>query len=437
MFSYYLRLAWLSLKQTPVLSALMVLAMAVGIGVAGTTLTVYHSMNHNPYAHKNNQLYAVQLKTAPADNRAPTADGLNVQLTYQDAVNLLELPGSHRRSAMIRANMTIQPEQQELLPFTAGGRAADSDFFAMFEARFQYGNAWRASVDTLAEPVVVISDSLNHKLFGGANSVGRTINANGFQYTVVGVLSPFNPQPLVYDLNNGAFRDVEEMFFPFSLLPVQEVQSWGNTDGWKSEAINSYQDMLNSEKMWVQFWAEFRTPQKKQLFEQALQGYIDQQQALGRLPDPDAPYSLRTVQQWLSYNQVVGNDNRVLVGLSFLFLLVCLVNMVGLLLAKFLRRAPQIGVRRALGASQRQIFVQHLVEVALIGVIGGVVGALLSQLGLAGLRSVYANYDTLASMDLSVFLMLLALSGAAAVLAGLLPAWRICRTAPSYHLKTQ
>ena len=63
-----------------------------------------------------------------------------------------------------------------------------------------------------------------------------------------------------------------------------------------------------------------------------------------------------------------------LVGLAFAFLAVCLLNTVGLLLAKFLNNAPITGVRRALGASRKQIFLQHLVEVGVISSIGALLG---------------------------------------------------------------
>ena len=62
-------------------------------------------------------------------------------------------------------------------------------------------------------------------------------------------------------------------------------------------------------------------------------------------------------------NQVVGTDNKAMLIMAFAFLAVCLVNTVGLLLAKFLNAAPIAGVRRALGASRRDIFWQHLTEV--------------------------------------------------------------------------
>ena len=97
----------------------------------------------------------------------------------------------------------------------------------------------------------------------------------------------------------------------------------------------------------------------------------------GRFPRP-LNNRLYDVDQWLDRNEVVQKDNRVLIGIALLFLAVCLVNVVGLLLAKFLNAAPLTGLRRALGASRKDIVRQHMVEVLLIGLAGGLLGLLLA-----------------------------------------------------------
>src|SRR4029077_9429084 len=91
-----------------------------------------------------------------------------------------------------------------------------------------------------------------------------------------------------------------------------------------------------------------------------LNAYSTDQQRLGRLTR-HAPVQLFDVMEWMAYLKVVSNDARLAVWLSFGFLLLCLVNTMGLLLAKFSVRAPEVGVRRALGATQAAIFRQFLV----------------------------------------------------------------------------
>jgi putative ABC transport system permease protein len=154
-----------------------------------------------------------------------------------------------------------------------------------------------------------------------------------------------------------------------------------------------------------------------------------------RLTNPD---------QWLIDNNVVGNDDRVLVGLAFAFLAVCLLNTVGLLLAKFLNNAPMTGVRRALGASRRQVFLQHLVEVGVVSSIGAALGLALGAVLLVGLRALYtldptdsAGTQAIAHVDMTSVVAALMLAFLATLAAGLYPAWRIGRIPPATYLKAQ
>lgn len=165
--------------------------------------------------------------------------------------------------------------------------------------------------------------------------------------------------------------------------------------------------------------------------------YMEDQREKGRFNRETLEYKLRNVTEWLEYNSVVSEDNRILVGLSFMFLLVCVSNILGLLLAKFLKRAPEVGVRRALGASKRHIFAQHIVEVSVIGLAGGLLGIVIAQIGLWGIRVTNSYYDALATMDVSMLLAAPIIALMASFLAGLYPAWLVCRTQPAIYLKSQ
>src|SRR6185436_8178480 len=114
--------------------------------------------------------------------------------------------------------------------------------------------------------------------------------------------------------------------------------------------------------------------------------YWEEQHKLGRFPRARNNH-VTDVDQWLKDQGVVQSDNRVLVGLAFAFLAVCLINTVGLLLAKFLNGAALSGVRRALGASRKAIFMQHMVEVGLISAAGAVLRPAFASLGLAAVRA--------------------------------------------------
>lgn len=141
--------------------------------------------------------------------------------------------------------------------------------------------------------------------------------------------------------------------------------------------------------------------------------------------------------EWLDFKKVVPSDVRLQTWLAFGFLLVCLVNTVGLMLAKFMRRSGEIGVRRALGATKRSIFAQALVEAGAIGLTGGILGLGLAGLGLWGMRQQPTSYADLAHLDPAMLLTTFLLALLASVLAGMLPAWRACQVAPAIQLKSQ
>jgi putative ABC transport system permease protein len=141
--------------------------------------------------------------------------------------------------------------------------------------------------------------------------------------------------------------------------------------------------------------------------------------------------------EWLDEREIVENDARLQTYLAFGFLLVCLVNTIGLLLAKFTARSGEIGVRRALGASRRQVFAQYLIETAVLGLAGGLVGLGLARLALWVLGTRGPAFAMLARMDWAMLGMTFVLAVGATLLAGLLPTWRACQVRPAVQLKSQ
>ena len=115
----------------------------------------------------------------------------------------------------------------------------------------------------------------------------------------------------------------------------------------------------------------------------------------------------------------------------------CLSNTVGLILARFVAKAPVTGLRRALGASKATIFRQHLVEVGLVGFAGGLFGLFLSYLGLMGVRALVRDFSDLAQLNLPMVAVTILVAILSAILAGLYPTWRVCQLSPANYLKTQ
>mgnify|MGYP001825223703 FL=1 len=256
------------------------------------------------------------------------------------------------------------------------------------------------------------------------------------EFQVVGVIDTWDPTPRFYDPINGGFQEVNDIFIPFSLTRALELQSFGSDWGWKAETINSFEQWLNSESVWVQYFVELESARDRDAYLAHLDAYVGEQKQLGRFERP-LNNNLYDVMEWMSYHEVVANDARILVGLSFLFLIVCVLSSVALLLTKFIGRKGEISLRRALGASRVVIFRQQLVEVAVIGLTGGLAGLALVLLGLQGIDFLYDTPPGLVRLDWVMVLTAIAVSVASGIVAGLYPAWRACSIPPAAELKTQ
>lgn len=433
MIGYYLDMALRSLRRNKVLTALMVLAIALGIGASMTTLTVFYVLSGDPLPGRSHTLFQVQLEPQSMRGYTPGEEPPE-QVTRLDAETLLGEARGARQALMAGGVVAIEPEQESLRPFFLSARYTSREMFDMFDIPLRYGAPWSESDDAGEARVAVISSALNDKLFAGADSVGRNIRLNESTFRVVGVLDQWRPVPRFYDLSNSHYGEVEEVFVPFSTSRALEMAFTGNMTCWNNTAGD--QTGVGAPCTWMQYWVELPTREQQADYRNYLQNYSEQQRETGRYERP-SNVRLRDVMTWLDFKQVVPSDVRLQTWLAFAFLMVCLINTVGLLLAKFLRRSGEIGVRRALGASRRDILLQFLLEAGVVGVAGGLLGLLLALAGLWAVRQQPAGYAELASLDPAMLGVTFLLALGAGLLAGLLPAWHACRIAPALQLKSQ
>lgn len=435
MFGYYFSLALRSFKRNKALTFLMVLAIALGIGASMTTLTVFYVLSGDPIPQKSDKLFYPRIDPRSANGFTP-GDEPEDQFTRYDAERMLRDRKGVRQAFMSGGSMAVESEDGKIAPFAVDARYTTADFFPMFEVPFRFGNGWNAGDDESRARVAVISQTLNEKLFNGANSVGRNLQASGQTFRIIGVMEDWRPTPKFYDMTNDRFTEVEQIFVPFWTSRALKLGNQGNMNCWGETTDEEGSTGPNAPCSWLQYWVELDSPAKVAAYKQYLANYSDQQRAAGRFERP-ANVDLHNVMDWLDKNNAVPSDVRLQVWLAFGFLAVCLLNTVGLLLAKFLGRSSQIGVRRALGATRKAIFAQCLVEAGTVGLVGGLLGLALAWLGLWAVRQQPAGYAELAHMDMTMLAMTFALAILASLLAGLLPAWRAMQVTPAIQLKSQ
>ncbi len=442
MLLYNLRLAWKSVRRYPVLSALILLGIALGVGVSTTFITAYHVLARDPVPGKSGSLYYVRMNPwgAADDPFLKTPPPI---VTWRDAQALLQSHIPVRSTATYASRMTVFPPGGAS-PLRQSVRLVTADFFPMFDAPFQYGGPWSREADARPERVAVIGSALNDRLFGGANSVGRTIRVEKADLRIVGVLAPWRPRVRAYAPLSDPLAAPEPLFIPLNLTAPMEVRPAEMQMDWRTpepgeEKLPYAARLMVNEVLFMELWAELPTPESVRAYKSFVDAYVTEQKRHGRFPHPlnnRVTSILDLMDEW----KVVPPQTKALAAISLLFLVVAALNLIGLFLGKFLARASTVGVRRALGASRWTIFLQHLVECELMGLAGGVLGILLSFAGLAVLNRVYGDGPggvAFFQLDVPMVLAAVALSLLAGAIAGLYPAWRICAIPPARHLKSQ
>jgi putative ABC transport system permease protein len=437
MFGYYLSLALRSFRRNKVLTALMVLAIALGIGASMTTLTVFHVLSGDPIPHKSDKLFYPRIDPRGKNGYRPGEDP-EWQMSRFDAEALLREAKGDRQALMTGGSVAVEPQKPGMDPFYADARYTTADFFPMFEVPMLEGRGWTAEEDKARARVVVIARKLKEQLFGAGPAIGKSVRLDRHDFRVIGVVDTWEMAPKFYDMTSDRYGTVEMVFVPFwssrdaRMSPQGNMNCWGGSDDDDDEGNYG----LNAKCSWLQYWVELSTPAKADAYRRYLAQYSAQQRAAGRFERPDN-VRLDDVMQWLDVNGAVPPDVRLQSWLAFGFLAVCLLNTIGLLLAKFLRRSSEIGVRRALGATRRAIFAQYLVEAGMVGIAGGSLGLGLAMVGLWAVRQQPTIYAEYVHFDGTMLLTTLALTVVASLLAGLLPAWRACQITPAIQLKSQ
>ena len=439
MFRYYLLLGLRSLRRNPALTALMVLTLAIGVAASVSTLTILHVMSGNPIPHKSDLLLVPLLDVGTVRGYVPgKKEPYENQTTYKDAMNYLRSAQGVRRTAVYDVGGMIEPARREDPVVALQGVAATADFFPMFEVPLRYGRAWTAQDDERAARVALLSRAKSEALFGDKDPTGKRFRMWEQDFTVIGVVDDWKPLPRYMRLGNGNggyFRGEDEVYVPFNTAIALEIRTFASTSCSTDSGVG-WKGLLESECIWIQSWFEIAKPSDRAALQAWLDGYAAEQRRGGRLPR-NAPNELFNVMEWLAHEEVVARDNKLAVWLAFGFLLLCVVNTMGLLLAKFSTRSAEVGVRRALGAARGAVFRQFMVETGVIGLAGGVLGLALALASLWLIRKQSQDLSAVAHLDWPMLAATFVIAVGASLVAGLLPTWRACQVSPALQLKSQ
>jgi putative ABC transport system permease protein len=434
MVSYSLKLSLRSVIISPVLSLVTLALLGLGVAGAMTLITEIYKISGDPIPSRSRVLYYPLVDPRDATEIAKSNEPPD-QLTWPDAQALLANAPAQQKAIMTGGQVTIMPADGKKHFFFATARYTTAGFARLFNVPLRSGSWWTTSDDSDHARFVVVSRALAEKVFGIDSVVGRSIRINGTDFRVVGVLDTWQPIPKFYDLGPGAYDPVEDIFIPFATSRELKLTTSGSVSCWGND-LDLGASLEQLPCTWIQMWVALDTPLQVQRFKDYLSAYSKNQAQLGRF-QPHATYRLYSLSAWLVHENVVPDDPKVQLILSLGLLLACVTNASALFLVKCVKRAPELAIRRALGAPRRSIFLQLMMEAITLGVIGSAIAMLLLPVGIWLLRQQPDSFAQHVSTDVAVYAATIVLAIFSMLLSALFPSVYACRVPPARVIKLQ
>jgi putative ABC transport system permease protein len=390
-----LRFACRTLRKAPGFTAAAVVTLALGIGVNTAIFSVVNGVLLNPLPYSEpDRLVALYSRTA--DQRRDNSSYPN----FLDWVR-----GNHSFSdlAAFREDglNLIGLGQPERVP----AEMVSASFFRLLGVQPILGRTFLATDDQLgAAPVALIGENFWQRKFNSSpTAIGQALALSGTAYAIIGVI----PATFQYDARNFHRSDV---YIP--------IGSW-TAPGFRDRKVSMGMDVVGRLHAGV-----------------SLERADSDMQALARgLADQYPQVNKGTGVTLIPLkSDLVGPVKPLLLllvtAVLFVFLIAC-VNVANLLLARSGRRAPEVAMRSALGASRSRILRQFLTESVLLALAGGALGSLTAFWGTRAALTVLPEVLLPRAQDIRVdervLLFTLSTSVMAGVLFGLLPALRASR----------
>ncbi|HTI62387.1 MAG TPA: ABC transporter permease [Gemmatimonadaceae bacterium] len=356
-------------------------------------------------------------------------------LTYLDAQAIKdEIPDVAATSSEVVVNSVITREGHHRSGKIVG---VDSGYFGVMNLKVAEGSAFSAPQFLRASSVAVIGQGVKSRFFTTQDPIGHTIKVGNEWLTVVGVLedrkvSAETAQRLgIRDANMDVYVPLPTMLLRYrnraevtqeemelAAREFSETDS-SETDEQRAEKRNYHQ----LDKIVVQVDKASAVPAVAAVMRRALQ----------RRHNDVTDFEITVPELLLKQQQRTKTIFNVVLGaIASISLIVGGIGIMNIMLASILERIKEIGVRRAVGATQKDVLAQFLSEAVMISLAGGVAGILLGGL-LAGGIERFANIHTIVSPG-SVALAF-GVSVAVGLVFGIMPASRAAKQDPIVCLR--
>jgi putative ABC transport system permease protein len=402
------KIALAAIRANKVRASLTILGVAIGVavvvtmaalitGIRSSVLEAFEAVGQENFIVSRFDMTQVRI-VSDGSGRPPWWN--KPKITPLEAQRIERLPGVAEAIVDFDMNLAISFEGDQVRGVQASGNSAGWPGYTIGD--FTAGRNFIHAEVEQSRPVIVISGALAEELFGPIDPIGKRVRttAGGRRvsevFTVVGV----------FEIGENIFSDAIQHF---AIVPY--------TAALKRLKAN---DMFFS----VMVIPEVGVPQT-QAQDQVI-SLLRTMRGLG--PTEENNFALIRSDQLVDlFNQLTGVFFVVMLALSSVGLLVGGVGVIGIMLISVTERTREIGIRKAVGATRREILWQFLVEAGVLTLLGGASGMLIGALAA---EAVEAVTPIPASIPLWSVVTALAMAVLTGMLFGLLPAIRASRLEP-------
>ena len=257
--------------------------------------------------------------------------------------------------------------------------------------------------------VVVIGPNVEANLFPDSDPIGQTIRAGNYLVTVIGILQ---------SSGQSTFGSVDNAI----LMPFNTLQLLGGQQLTKNgdHVVSSIGVEITNTKYVTTVTNDITTL------------LLDRHQILDAA---NADFTVTSVEALISSLTSVYNQLTLLLGaIAAISLLVGGIGVMNIMLVSVLERTREIGIRKALGAKESDIWAQFLIEAAFLTFTGGIIGVIIGWGG-AYIINRMGTYPTLVTPD--IIIMAVSVSVGIGLFFGFYPAWSASRLEPISALRSE
>jgi len=347
-------------------------------------------------------------------DQAKISDSDLLKESQEKSPDGLRLKDADALREIITDAVRVTPMRMDEFDITGGGKearlnvvSAPPDYFDLFNMKLLLGRTFDDADYSAQRRVCLLGWSARRELFPLDNPVGREIKIKNIVFTVIGVVE--RRASGGGEIEGVALRDENrDLYIPLSIALTQSM------------AASSYSELSR-------IVVELKSPDLLSVYASVIS------RTLNRRHRGVQDYNVIVPEQLLRQHQATQRIFNVVMGtIASISLLVGGIGIMNIMLASVLERTREIGIRRAIGATQSDIARQFLYEAILLSLMGGVVGVAVG-VGFARGISVFAGWET----AVSVWAVLLAVGVAAGVgvIFGWLPARRAAKLDPIAALR--